>query len=280
MVPAAKSFSLDLLSTLPRGTMPVGALVEGAALFGIGGNAVRVALTRLRAAGLVVRDARGRYRLGAGARPVAQRTTRWRTVEDPLEDWDGSWVATLQARGTHRQARRRELQSLRLLGFRELRSGLWLRPDNLRGGVEALRRELSGLGLEPGTLVFEMRNLDTLSEARARGLWSAEALPDAHQRLRRELEQSEERLRGHTPERAMTESFQLGGRAIRQLVLDPMLPDAIVPGRERRALRDTMRHYDRLGRDAWAVFLARFDVPHRSAPTGAWPGGATERLAR
>ncbi len=280
MAPSAKHFILNLLATLRRGSMPVAALVSGAGLFGIAGNSVRVALTRLGAAGLVVRDARGRYRLGPAALPVARRTTHWREIEGRLENWEGSWAAALQDFGNHGSAQRRDRQALRLLGFRELRPGLAVRPDNLRGGVPALRRELAALGLGAGALVFELRDGDPVYEARARGLWTADALPLAHRSLRRELEQSALRLKRLPAERAMAESFLLGGRVIRQLVLDPLLPEAIVSGRERSALREAMRHYDRLGRDAWAGFLARFDVPHRSAPAGAWPPGAAEWLAR
>ena len=276
---SARSFILNLLSTLRRGSMPVAALVSGAALFGIAGNSVRVALTRLRADGLVVRDARGRYRLGPAALPVARRTTHWREVEARLERWQGAWAGALQNPANPGQALRRERQALKLLGFRELQAGLSVRPDNLRGGVPALRQELTGLGLGQDTLVFQLRNSSPDDEARFRGLWRADALPRAHRSLRQELEQSALRLRRLPAEHAMRESFQLGGRAIRQLVLDPLLPDAIVPGRERGALREAMRRYDRLGRDAWAGLLARFEVPHRSAPTGAWPAGATEWLA-
>lgn len=280
MSPSPKSFILDLLSTLRRGSMPVAALVSGAGMYGIAGNTVRVALTRLGSAGLVVRDGRGRYRLGPAALPVARRTGGWRAIEERVERWEGAWVAALQGPGGHGHARLRDRQALRLLGFRELRPGLAVRPENLRGGVAALRRELAALGLGAGALVFELRDTDPVSEARARGLWTADALPRVHHTLRRELERSALRLRRLPAEGAMTESFLLGGRAIRQLVLDPLLPDAIVPGRERRALGEAMRDYDQLGRDAWAGFLARFDVPHRSAPAGAWPPGAAGRLAR
>jgi phenylacetic acid degradation operon negative regulatory protein len=65
---------------------------------------------------------------------------------------------------------------------------------------------------------------------------------------------------------AMTESFRLGGRVLQQLVLDPLLPSPLVDESERRALVESMRAYDRLGRDAWARFLSRFGVPHRTAP--------------
>ena len=278
-MPTAKSFILDLLSTLPGGTMPVAALVEGSALFGIAGNSLRVALSRLRTGGLVARDARGHYRLGPAARPITGRVTAWRNLEQRVGPWEGGWIAALEPAPSPRGARRRRDHALRLLGFRAVQPRLSVRPDNLEGGIDTLRTELVGLGLEARDLVFRLSGWDAASEIRARGLWQSDRLPEAHQRLRRQLEQSARALRAEPPERAMTESFLLGGRAIRQLVLDPLLPDTIVPGKERRALHATLRHYDRLGREAWAAFLARFDLPHRSAPADMQIGEATGQLS-
>ena len=266
MKPTARSFLLDLLSTLRRGTMPVSALVESAGLFGIAENSVRVALTRLLAAGQVERDARGRYRLGEAARAVEQRVTSWRDVERRLRSWDGSWVGVIEGRGAGRVAGRQRERALRMLGLRALRPALCVRPNNLRGGVAALRGELARLGLPPGDLVVELRELDDVTDARSRELWESEELGAAHRALRREIEESARRLDALPVERSMVESFLLGGRAIRQLVLDPLLPDAIAPGDERRALLERMRAYDRQGRTAWSAFLARYDVPHRRAP--------------
>ena len=281
--PTAKSFVLDLLSTLRRGSMPVSALVEAGELFDIAENSVRVALTRLRSANQVQRDARGRYRLGEGARPVGSRVTSWREVGRRLRRWDAGWVGVLEGTrpsgGTRAELRRRS-QALRFLGFRALKASLSVRPDNLRGGCRALQAELADLGLPAGDLVFELRALDSVTEGRARGLWSAESLRDAHRKLRAKLEKSAARLAGMPVERAMVESFLLGGRVIQQLVLDPLLPDAIVSGAERRELLESMRRYDRLGRNAWADFLARFDVPHRSAPADTRMGAGADRLAR
>jgi phenylacetic acid degradation operon negative regulatory protein len=64
----------------------------------------------------------------------------------------------------------------------------------------------------------------------------------------------------------MVASFVLGGEAIRRLVLDPLLPEEICPGRDRLALAAAMGRYDDLGRAAWAEFLARYDVPHHRNP--------------
>ena len=286
--PTAKSLILDLLSTLRRGTMPVGALVEAGALFGIAGNAVRVALARLLASGYVARDQRGRYRLGAKAAPVERRIGSWREVDRATRPWPGSWIAIHQVGGAasprRAEARGRE-RALRLLGFRSLASGLFLRPDNLRDGAAAVRSEARELGLPETDLVFALHALDPADDARARSLWDVRALRASYRAQLRQIEESEARLgrlpaeRPERAEEAMVETFLLGGSIIRGLVLDPLLPDAICPGDERRSLVEALRRYDRLGRTAWAGFLRRFDVPHIRTPLDSHLAVAPERLA-
>ncbi len=263
MQPSARSLILDLLSTLRRGTMPVLALVEAGALFGIAENSVRVALTRLTSAGTVERDSRGRYRLSEGAGPIGRRATSWRDLERGLRRWNGGWIGVLRGKGGRRGRRERGLQ---LLGFAPLTSALSLRPDNLAGGVDAIRSELCELGLPPGDEVMGVRELSAETDARARELWDTEALTRAHRAALRRIEKSSRVLPALPPERAMVESFAIGGGVLRQLILDPKLPDEILPGDERRKLLAAMRDYDRLGRRAWAGFLERFSVPHLRAP--------------
>jgi len=64
----------------------------------------------------------------------------------------------------------------------------------------------------------------------------------------------------------MVESFRVGGAALRTLAKDPLLPEPIVPAREREALVAAMRDYDARGRASWSAFLARHGVAHRAAP--------------
>jgi len=265
--PTARSFVLDLLSTLRRGTMPVGALVAAGALFDLSENNVRVALARLRAAGRVERDERGRYRLGSGAAPVAERVRGWRSPGSATRRWGGGWIGVQNAAPPPRgRARRERERALRLLGFEALAPGLAVRPDNLRIALPALRSQLDALGLEPGALVFALRALDAASDARARTLWDVAALRAGYRRALTELAASEARLAALSEGESMAESFRVGGHALRLLVLDPLLPEEILPGGEREALAEAMRRYDRVGRACWAAFLGRFDVIHRYAP--------------
>ena len=77
----------------------------------------------------------------------------------------------------------------------------------------------------------------------------------------------------------MVESFLLGGRVIRQLVLDPLLPEPILPVGERDALAGAMRRYDRLGRACWAgVPRAPRCARRAHARRHAHPGDDASRL--
>ncbi len=269
MKPSPKSFILDLLSTLKRGTMPVSALVEAGGLFGIGANNMRVALARLLAAGQVSRDERGRYRLGDGTRPVAKRITTWRDLERRTRRWDGGWIGVHLATADPkigRSERRGRERALHLLGFEPLLPNLALRPANLRATIDEVRDDLHGTGLPDSDLVFELGGLDATREANARTLWNTTALRKLYRSLRKELKASAAHVSKAPAAEAMVESFLVGGRALRELILDPLLPEEICPSAERQALLAEMKHYDRLGRAAWAEFLNGYDVPHRRGP--------------
>ncbi|HYV57360.1 MAG TPA: PaaX family transcriptional regulator C-terminal domain-containing protein [Candidatus Nitrosopolaris sp.] len=270
MRPTARSLILDLLSTLRRGSMPVRALVAAGKFFGIAENSLRVAVTRLLADGLVERDERGQYRAGARAETLDRWIKRWRTIDEGTRSWDGTWVVALGVTPPARRASSGEqnpLRALRFLAFRELVPGVHVRPDNLVGGVAGMREQLHALGLPPDVAVGALRDLDGLTDARVRRLWDVRALRRAYRDTVAALAASEARLAELPPHEAMVESFLLGGRTIRQLVLDPLLPESLVPAAERAALVAAMRRYDRVGRACWASFMRGFDIlPEARAP--------------
>jgi phenylacetic acid degradation operon negative regulatory protein len=254
MQPTAKSVILDLLSTVRGRALPVRALIGAGELFGIRANALRVALARLRAAGLVASDQPGLYRLGGRAEAVNRLATSWRAVERSMRPWSDAWIAVATC-GLPRARQDASARALAFLGCRELRPGLAVRPDNLVGGVEGARQHLHDLGLDQEAEVFGLHELAPATARRAAALWDTAALRLGYRRTIADLERSEQRLATLPRERAMAESFLLGGRAIRQIVFDPRLPDALVPAAERRALVDALLRYDRLGRACWSSFM-------------------------
>ncbi len=262
--------------------MAVRGLVAAGERLGIAENSIRVALARLLAAGEVERDERGRYGLGAQAAAVRGQVTSWRTLDERLLPvWDGSWIGVHRSghapRATAKNLRRRE-RALRLLGFHRLEAGLEVRPNNLRGGVAEIRERLHALGLEPQAPVFALSQLDAATETRARELWDTAALRSGYQRSLADLAASEKRLPRLSEHEAMVESFLLGGRVIRQLVLDPLLPEPLLPGAERAALLAALRRYDRLGRECWSSFMRSLGTPHLHAPHDTRMAHGPERL--
>lgn len=262
-----KSLVLNLLSTLRGRAIPVRALVEVAGVFGIAAESLRVALARLLAAGLVQRDERGLYRLAATTRPIQSQVESWTDIEQRVVPWTGAWIGVHTAglpRRERKAVRLRE-RAFRFLGFREIEPGLWVRPDNLRGGVGACRRRLQELGLEATAPVFRITDLEGI-EARVKGLWEVAKLRETYRRMRADLQRSATRLAKLPRGRGMVESFLCGGEAIRRMVFDPLLPEPLVPVAERRAMLEELKRYDKLGRQCWREFMKEQGAPHIEAP--------------
>ncbi len=268
MKPTAQSLILDLLSTTRGVAFPVKALVGAAGLFAITENNVRVALARLLARGLLERNERGFYTVASGSEPVRNHVASWVRVEERMVRWRGGWIGVYTAalgRGRGVEARHRR-RALDFLGFAELDPDLWIRPDNLAGGVEAVRKRSYELGLEPRAAVFAMAELDEETDKRARGLWNVAALEAGYREMRVALAASAARLPELPIEEAMAECFTLGGEALRMIAFDPLLPEPILAADERRAFVDDMRRYDHMGRGFWRRFMDAHDAPYLDSP--------------
>jgi phenylacetic acid degradation operon negative regulatory protein len=266
--PTAKSLILDLLSTVRSGAMPVRALVAAGQLFDVAGNSIRVELARLLARGLIERNERGQYRLARAAEAVQSRVAAWRRVEEQMIEWRGAWIGAQTASWSRslRTAVRRRRRAFELLGFRELEPALWVRPDNLRGGVVEIRHQLQRLGLEESVPVFLLSQLDDATEARARGLWDVKALLAGYREICSSLAASERAVLQAPEEEAMVETFLVGGRAIRQLAYDPLLPEPLVPAEQRKRVVQAMKRYDDVGRQRWSPFMRSHGAPTRTSP--------------
>jgi hypothetical protein len=125
---------------------------------------------------------------------------------------------------------------------------------------------------QPQSIVFGMTSLDSHDAASASRLWDTGRLLSDCRELTARLERSAARLATLPAAEAMRESFELGGEGIRQLAVDPLLPDQIAPASDRRALLDAMCHYDLLGRRCWADWLGGNREPER-IPAGVRAAG-------
>ncbi len=251
----AKSLIVDLLSASPEQRIPVGGLVQVAHVFGIGESSLRVALSRLCAAGTVVPVSRGEYTLSRAAAPLQRRVSSWREATADRVPWDGSWVCVHGLIKGRSKAVLSERRALRLLGFAEVTPSLRVRPENLRGGVPAIRERLRALGLAEERMVGRLDELTDADRDRLATHWDPSSIAAGHDAMREHLASSAASLADRPLEEALRESFHLGGEAIRQIVLDPLLPEALGDPEPLRALVRAMDDYDRLGRGLWEAFF-------------------------
>ncbi len=262
---------LKLLLSTEHEPLSAREAVASCALFGMRENSVRVALVRLSAAHMIEADGRGTYRIGPSAAELAREVRSWRKAEARVRSWHGGFVAVHSgALGRRdRVALRRREQALQLLGFCELDRGLFIRPDNLVGGVAAVRERLLKLGLDPEAAVFVANNFDPAREARAERLWNGRTLTKSYVLMRQQLEAWLARAPELELEVAARESFLLGNKAIRQVVFDPLLPDPLVDVGERRAFVEATLRYDQAGHAIWRKFLAPLRNDHQGSMASA-----------
>lgn len=250
---------LKLILGAPDETLSARAAVACCALFGIQENSVRVAINRLAVAGMIVAVERGQYRLGAKAAALAGEVRTWRSSESRARAWNGGYVGVhVGGLGrTDRAALRVRERAFELLGFQELEADLFLRPDNLAGGVAAVRERLARLDVDAP--VFLVSELDPAREARARALWDGKALTRQYVATRERLEKWLAKADALSPEASARESFLLGSAAIRTIVFDPLLPAPLVDVEARRALVETVKDFDERGHAIWLALFARHE---------------------
>lgn len=255
--PNARRLILNLLGVIDGGLLGVADALRACALFDITENSVRVALARLTQSGLVELAERGVYRLGPQRRRLQEETALWRTVAQRLRPWSGQWIAAATGglpRSDRKDLRGRE-RAFSILGLRELDCGLHIRPDNLSGGVDDVRRRLTALDVSAQTAVFLASDFDASRQERALGLWDGAGLLAQYQSVTANLEDWLGRSGALAPEVAARESFLLGDDAIRRIVFDPMLPAPLVDEAERGRFIETVERFNARGRSIWVEFL-------------------------
>ncbi|AXK31397.1 PaaX domain-containing protein, C- domain protein [Streptomyces armeniacus] len=200
-----------VLSTLlghhpPR--LPVRALVRVGELFDVAEGTVRVALSRMVAAG-DLEQREGTY--GLTARLLARQARQDDSRSPRVRDWDGRWEIALVTADRRPAAERAALrQTMTALRLAELREGSWLRPANLERPrppvVRAQCTLLTGAPEgDPAELAAALWDLDGWAR-RARALASA--------------------LDGSAD---LAERFTVAAAVVRHLLADPVLPEPLLP---------------------------------------------------
>lgn len=249
----ARRFLLKLLFASDGQSLTAREMLAAGEVLGYSPNSLRVALVRLTSEGLIESSARGVYALGPEAAPLADDAGQWRRGEQRVRPWNGEWILvhTGGLARTDRTALRRRARALELLGMREYARGLYLRPDNLAGGVAEVRARLRQLGLETEASVIVAREFEPGELDRIHRLWDGRALARQYRRMREQLEAWLKRADELETTVAAREVFRAGDQAIRTLIFDPLLPEPLVDVAARAAFTDTVLRFDDAGHRIW-----------------------------
>ncbi|CAA0094049.1 Uncharacterised protein [Halioglobus japonicus] len=232
-------------------------LVAAGQVFRFTENQIRVALSRLVADGLLFQPRRGDYGLTGAATAIQREVQNWRDLEQRLEPWHGDWCGVLTdnlaAQGSTQL--RTQSRALALRGLQRWRPGLWVRPNNLRGGLVRLGEELLALGLDAMKGQCLIAPGDASCETGLRELWNNADLEAEYLRRIAHLQAASERLDSPDLPAVLVETIELGGDTIRLLLKDPLLPDDIASGDSRRQLIRLLTEYDKRGRQQWQHFI-------------------------
>ncbi|GAA2415810.1 PaaX family transcriptional regulator C-terminal domain-containing protein [Streptomyces glaucosporus] len=237
----ARSIVLSTLLGHHPPALPARTLVKVGELFGIAEGTVRVALSRMVAAGDLDQRADGAYAL---TRRLLARQARQDDSRAPrTRDWRGEWeIAVVTAERRAAADRGALRQAMTVLRLAELREGTWLRPANLvrpRPPVVAEQCTLLTGAPEgdPAALAAALWDLDGWAAGARALVDAADAAEEAGDLARR---------------------FTVAAAALRHLLADPLLPAELLPGDwPGTALR---RRYDAFEADLRAV-LRRHTAP-------------------
>ncbi len=246
-----KNLILGLLQASMEGESPVKSLVKIGELFGFSSNTIRVAATRLIREGKLENNERGLYRLNKQDDHFSRFVESWRTGEDRLLKWDGSWMCHLSPPLSARQLEKNKRILVRP-GFQEGCFNLWVRPNNLKIGIEGIEKILRQLSIIAKGELFVGREFSRmLTERWKRYLWPTAELISAQRKCLEKMNKSADRLLKMPLENALVESFLIGSEAIYLLITDPLLPDELMDNAHRIELTQTMLEYDVLGKIVW-----------------------------
>ncbi len=275
----ARRFVLDLLSAAPEGELRLDQISRGAEVMGVRQTAVRVALTRLTSEGRARRVRRGVYCVDASGDGIAAAVRGWRVLEASVVRWSGAWVGALlgSAGGGGASPDRGLFEGLG--GLRRFRddAALYVRPDNLEGGVEGARRRLRALFGGAAVQVFGVSDLAPSDLDRCKQAFECEALNRRYAEGQRELARARAELERRSVEDAAAAAFVRGGEAISILLRDPLVPASWIDAPARRRYFAEVRRFDRFGRGLWATVLglstrgaARAPADLQARVEGAW----------
>lgn len=254
---SARHLVLSLLSAPGRPEGTIQRLIQAGAVFNIEASTIRVAIGRLVKDGMLISTERGVYALDASAKKFSQETRLWAQADKVTKPWTGKWVViqTAHLGLTDKKKVCARERALRLYGFSKVMPGLWLRPENLILAGELLYNRLTSIGLEADAIMFEGVSNIISPRSDLLDLWSCREIEASYSACLDAMAQSLSSIPKLKLAEAAREAFLVGQAVIREINLDPLLPEGMIDTALRHKVVSQMRAYDEIGRDCWDKYF-------------------------
>jgi phenylacetic acid degradation operon negative regulatory protein len=250
---SARTLVLSLMSVPGRRPQSLTYLSRAGGLFGMEPTAIRMAVTRLVKEGLLESVERGVYATGPKAAAFTAEISDWRGAPDRTRPWKGGWIGVITNHlgRTDRKDLRARMRALRLYGFAQAEGGLWVRPDNLRLSLGALRAALIRIGLQEDAMLVIISETAMPAGVNWRNLWSTDDLRATYEGAIAAMQASRQAAASLLPDAAARETLLIGQSVIRTINLDPLLPEDIGDAALFRQMVTEMDAYDLFGKTCW-----------------------------
>lgn len=258
----ARHLIIDLLMASNGLPITIRQLLLAASLFDFSENSIRVAVTRLSSDGMIESAGRGKYQFTSQWQAWASDMLKRKHGIQAIKPWSYDYLAVFTgALGrVDRTALKRRERALRQDGFRELETGLFIRPDNLAESFDETSHRLKINGLEPDANIFRVSHLDSTSAHKVASLWHSETLNQTYHSISQKIQAWLAHMHTLDVEQAARESLLLGREAIPLLMNDPLLPPPLIDEAARNQFASDVQQLDQVGQGLWQQLYEQAQV--------------------
>ncbi|GEM_PF-6471861 len=251
-----KKMILEFLN-VSKSKLSSGTFVHVGKILGFEGNSVRVTLSRLKKRGLLHHDEEGGYELAEAGIATRVHISQWQTLADvPKKKWDGSFVIALTTDlpRTRKEITKRE-RALTMLGFRVIRTRIWIRPNNLET-LDLLKKRLVSLGVEENLLLLTSSEFESGVKEDVIALWDIATLNENYRQIPALLDESRLKCETLNRDESAREYYLTGSRLLERVIQDPVLPSELIDVKARTAAIKALASFDVDGHKLWAEIFA------------------------
>ena len=257
-----RTLILNIVMAAEVKTLSIQDIISVCELFDVKANSVRVNVQRLTSDRLLSCVHRGLYQLGPAAKLMANQLSEWRNALQRIVPWRGDWLGVHcgSLGRTDRKALKNRERALFLNGFKELDRSLYIRPNNLIGGLDTVKIRLESMGLENGAIHLKISDFEPAVKSGIPGLWNFSDLNSGYTKSTTTLQNWLNQYESLEIQEAARQSFMLGNEAIKQMIYDPLLPEEWINGTARQAFIEILKEFDNTGHSIWRTVLENAEV--------------------